>query len=288
MIDGMGDESAGAEKQVDRPRLAVWSTVGKAYSIWFAHFNLWLKLSVVPFVFAILLITIGIVWLPVDAHPSGFDAALLTAIFSAIMFLVEIPLLTAWHRVILAPYEAGIHRYQIGKREWRYVMKSTYIMLYVILAVLVLGILFNIGLIAIVGVGPDGGPALSVHLQELMNYAVVLVAYMLVFRFIGHLALALPALALGKGLSRQDAKAALRSNEWHLVGVIAVSMLPIFIAGFAVLALVETSVTSALLDSASYMLALILAPVVVGVISIAYRELVEKPEAAAAASGNDS
>jgi hypothetical protein len=262
-----------------RSRLDVWAVVGEAYSIWFSHLGLWLKLSIIPFVFAALLSGVGFAWFPATPDSTGVYAALVSALFIAIMFVVEIPLLTAWHRVILAPGDAGEHRYRFGKREWRYALKSSLIMVYVLLAVAVLLVLFNIALLAVVGEGTDGGPAISLRLQELLSYAVILLAYVLVFRLIGHLVLALPALALGRRISRQDVKIALRSNDWRLVGIVVMSMLPTFVVGFAGL-LVATGSASGLLDMASYLLALILAPVIVGVISIAYRDLVEKPDAA--------
>lgn len=278
MTEQTGGESGAAQQSTDGFELPVWATVGEAYAIWFANLGLWLKLTIVPFIFLALLSFIGFAWFPAEQDPVGIHAGVLSVVFIGIMFVVEVPLLTAWHRVILTPEDSGSRRYRFGSREWRYGLKSSLILVYVVLAVAVFAIMFNIGLLAVVGTGPDGGPAIPLHHQELMNYAVILPATILVFRFLGHLVLALPALALGQSISRQDVKSALRSNEWRLAGIVTVSMLPAFAIGFASSS-AEPALGPGMWDLVNYLPNLILAPVIVGVISIAYRELIQKPAA---------
>ena len=274
-----------ANDPTPRPRLGVWATVGEAYAIWFANLRLWLKLSIVPAIVLIGLYALAPSFLPdpisVSADDMGFGGMLTFTIFYIIVFLAEIPLVTAWHRVVLTRDDAASLRYQVGHREWRYLIKVLLIVLYLCLAILAVGAVMSLLFILPFGAGSDGALTLSPSVAEAMYSIAFLGTYGLIFRFIGHLCLELPAAATGASLSRKEARTALKSNEWRLVSIILLSLVPMLLAEFAVqIWSADGSAIVGMRDLLAYILYFIFTPVVVGVLSIAYRELVETPAAA--------
>ena len=284
------DEHTGQPEGTEplRPRLAVWATVGQAYAIWFANLGLWLKLSIVPVVLLIGLNAVAPSVLPdakdVSAGSVGFAAGFFF-FFAIIVYLAEIPLATAWHRYILTHEDTASHRYLIGNREWRYLLKALLIALIVLLFSLIVGLVIALVMVPFVMAMVAGPPTASLPLIGLVTSLVTLGFYALIGRYLGHLFLMLPAAAIGSNLSRKDTKAAVKSNEWRLVGVYALSVVPIWIIGVALTFPVDGVAILTSRDLLGHVPALVFAPVIVGVLSITYRELVQKPEAASGNTG---
>lgn len=274
----MTDEQTAPE--VPTRKLPVWATVREAYAIWFANLGLWLKLSIVPVVILIVLKAIAPSVLPdannIDSGSLGVSDAFFV-VFAVIIYLSEIPLATAWHRFILTHEDRASHRYLIGGREWRYFLKALLITIIVLLVSFVLGIVVGVVMIPFM---MGGAATLNVPLIILVTGLAMIGFYALLGYFLGHLFLMLPGAAVGRRISTRDTRAAVRGNEWRLVGIYIVALLPIWIVGTILTWPVNGNAILGADDLLGQVPALFFAPVIVGVVSISYRELMQKPETA--------
>ena len=261
-------------------KLPVWATAREAYAIWFANLGLWLKLSIVPVVILIALKAVAPSVLPdaknIDAGSVGISAAFFF-VFAVIIYLSEIPLATAWHRFILTREDRASHRYLIGGREWRYFLKALLIAIIVLLVSLVLGIVMAVVMIPLM---MGGAAATNVVLVTVLTSLATIGFYALLGYFLGHLFLMLPGAAVGRNISTGETRAAVRGNEWRLVGVYLVAMLPIWIVGTILTWPVNGNAVLGADDLLGQVPALIFAPVIVGVVSICYRDLVPPRQSA--------
>jgi hypothetical protein len=226
------DEPVG--EGIPRPQLRVWATVGEAYGIWFANLGLWLKLSIVPVLILIVFKAIAPSLLPdASAVNTGAIGTSVGVFFvlGMVLYLSEIPLATAWHRFVLTYEDTTSHRYLIGGREWRYFLKALLIAVIVLAVSLAIGLVLGIVMVPVMMAGASGSPAMSIQMMTLMTTPVVLLFYAAIGYFLGHLFLMLPAAAIGRKLRARETRAAVRSNEWRLVGVYIVALLPIWLVG---------------------------------------------------------
>tara|TARA_R110002110_G_scaffold18498_9_gene77625 strand:+ start:353 stop:1231 length:879 start_codon:yes stop_codon:yes gene_type:complete len=286
MSDGTSEPSdAGADPRIERPQLRVWATVGEAYTVWFSNPGLWLRLSVVP-----VLVVIGMLalhtWSWVDAAQAMDQAPVLPAVTALLlvvfMYLAEIPLATAWHRLILQQNSGESHRYVVGRREFRYLLKALFILIVVLLVSLLLGILVS-GLMLPLIMGSVGGKAIpeNLVLVSIVGSVLSIAIYAVLGYFLGCLFLMLPAAAIGRNFKSGEASTALKGNEWRLVGIYIVALVPIYLLAAAFDGLFSLSLDAPGLGAGlfTYFGPLIFAPLIVGVLSITYRDLVQKPEA---------
>jgi len=286
MTDDRGGENAGAEQPIERPKLRVWETVREAYGVWFAHPGLWLRLSVIP-----VLVIIGMFVLHMlswaDAARSSAPAlpAVTLLLLVVLMYLSEIPLATAWHRLILVENPGERHRYVVGRPEFRYFLKAIFIFFVMFLVSGLLGTLVG-GVMVPLIFGSIGGNSIpdNLLLITVAGWVLSFVIYSVLGYFLGCLFLMLPAAAIGRNFKSGQASAALKGNEWRLVGVYIVTLVPITILAAVVdgLFFLSLDVPGTGGGFFSFFGPLIFAPLIVGVLSITYRELVQKPEAAAA------
>lgn len=274
-----------------RPVLPVWATVAEAYSIWFANLGLWLKLSIIP-----VLVVIGMGFVvtsilpddPATLNQSMVLPIVMVMLFAVTIYLSEIPLATAWHRFILTHEDTGSHRYIVGRREWRYLLKALFIAIIVLLLSILMGLLLSLLLIpfvlAITGSGPSAG---GLWVVSLVSAVLSLGMYAVVGYLIGHLFLMLPAAAIGRPFSWTEASVALAGNKWRFVGLYIVVLAPLILLTFGIDAVlgVGTGGGTSATELVNYIVSLLFAPVIVGVLSITYRELVQNSEAAGATSG---
>lgn len=269
-----------AREQNLRPVLAVRAIVDEAYTIWFANLNLWAKLSIIP---ALVVIGMGALsWFlgPELATTEAvtWQQAVMVLLLSVPIFLSEIPLVTAWHRVILMKGDVVSDRYIVGKREWRYLLKT----LFVTLLFVPVGIVVAVAITTLVAVflgdlkvtqwgGLLLGSLYSVGLGSVIVY------------FVGFLFLMLPAAAIGRRFSAREALATIKGNRWRLVGIYLTALLPVIVLTYLIEAVIPTAGTTSAWakEMASYIVMLFFVPVFVGALSITYRELIQKPEAAA-------
>lgn len=273
----------GAEQRIER-RLRVWATAGEACRVWASNAGLWIKLSIVPVALLIVLWVIAASVLPNTAEtaPDEFPRLQFALLFLCItvMFLAEIPRMTAWHRFILTPEDVASHRYLIGSREWRYLLSTlllTVILYFVLVIVTIASSLFVIpALLPAIGVDPGNMSAFEVSI----TVANLGFCGLVVFVF-ADLLLRLSAAAIGRKLTRREAKTAIASNRGRLTGGLAIGVIPILLAGYPMFRLfgAEGDVMFVAGDLAIYIPTLVFGPVLVGILSIAYRDLVQAPDA---------
>ena len=206
-------------------------------------------------------------------------------LFAVIVYLSEIPLATAWHRFILTHGDTTSHRYLVGRREWRYLLKALLITLVILLVSLVIGLLMGAVLIPVILAGTEGGAVANLPWLGAATGFFTLLVYAALGYFLGHLFLMLPGAAIGRQISMKDTRAAVRGNEWRLIGVYIVALLPIWIVGTILTWPVDGTPVLSANDMLGHVPALFFAPVIVGVVSVSYRELVQKPEAAVGGIG---
>lgn len=288
MTDGTNElNDSGTEPPIARPQLRVWATVGEAYAVWFANLGLWLKLSIIPVLVVIGMGFLVTAMLPDATNPSMLLPIVLVMLFAVTIYLSEIPLATAWHRFILTHDDAPSHRYLVGRREWRYLLKALFIAIIVLLLSILLGLLLSLLLIpfvmAITGNGPS---AEGLWVVSLVSAVLSLGMYAVLGYLIGHLFLMLPAAAIGRPFSGTEASDALAQNKWRFVGLYIVVLAPLIVLTFGIDAALGVGAGGGVAggELVNYIVTLLFAPVIVGALSITYRDLVQKPEAAGDAS----
>lgn len=264
-------------------RLPVWATVKEAYAVWFANPGLWLKLAIVPVVCLIGLSVLGQTNFELRPGANTQGGVLPTPgvfFLGVAIYLSQVPFVTAWHRIILMPQVAAAHRYRIGNREGRYLLHVFIVVMAIIIFLTLASYLTGLILSAFVGTGGGGFDRVA----SLLGFAAMclVLGYFLVGVF-----LILPAAAVGREIQIGQAVRASSGNQWRLLGIYAVALLPVW--GLAVIIEQFTGATatdSLVVQNALYFgPELLFAPTIIGVLSITYRELVQKP---AAESGFES
>lgn len=268
------------------PPLQIWAIAGEAYRVWLQNIGPWLKLLAVPVavIAAGTILSLQIMNSMMQGPVQAPSALLVVAIFvfNVLIYLSQIPLATAWHRLILKTDDPGSHRYMIGRPEGRYLLKILFVALVVIAVSLLIGLLLSVLVLPVlmeVTVGARGMPNLL--LLGLVSTAISLGVYAVLGFFLGYLFSMLPAAAIGRNYAGSEASAAIKGNEWRLVGVYVVAMLPLIVLEYLLGWLIGSLALKSgiLLAIVQYGPTLLFAPVVIGVLSITYRELVQKPEA---------
>ena len=272
--------------------LQIRAIVGEAYVVCFQYVGLWLKVTAVP-VAVIAALTILSLQLVnglgmATAKAPSVTSVIAIFLFTALIYLSQVPLATARHRLILKSGDTGSQRYMIGGPKGRYFLKILIIALIVIAVSLMIGLLLSglvLPLLMGITTGERGLPNLI--LLGLIGTVISLGLYSVLGYFLGYLLLMLPAAAIGRNYVGSEASAAIKGNEWRLVGVYVVAMLPLIILeylfGWLLGGLVLKS--GILLAIVQYGPTLLFAPVVIGVLSITYRGLVQKAEAVGDTSG---
>lgn len=87
----------------------------------------------------------------------------------------------------------------------------------------------------------------------------------------------------GRNCTGKEAEAAIGDNRWRLMGVYVLALLPLVVLEYLLGSLLGGTAmkSGAIATVVQYGPTLLFAPVIVGVLSITYRELVQKPEAGA-------
>lgn len=258
----------------------------EAYAVWFANFGLWLKLLLVP---AALIAVLSIVSVQLLVGPDGettmfpsVSTGIAVILFQLIMYLSQIPLATAWHRLILAADDVQAHRYRIGGPEGRYLLKILVIGLIVLVVSLMIGLMLSFLVIPALMLLTTGGRGVpDPFLMVLVGAIISIGIYTILGYFLGYLLLMLPAAAIGRNYTGSEAADAIGYNRWRLIGVYVLALLPLVVLEYLLQWLLggPAMKSGAIAALVQYGPTLLFAPVIIGVLSITYRELVQKPEA---------
>lgn len=193
-----------------------------------------------------------------------------------LIYLIQIPQATAWHRLILEPGRTDGHRYMFGWNERLYFLKLVVLFFFLVGLTLVFGLLAA-SLTTMIPSWP---------IFQIFGFTLVVLgaAYLVVGYFFCPLLLMLPAASIGKKLSSGEAYMIVRKsrNNARLAIAYLLVSLPVMFVNWVATRIAEQLNTAndfwanLLLNTAD----VLYVPALVGVISITYRELVQKPEAA--------
>ena len=264
-----------------RDHVTVYGLVSRSWLIFMRHLDVFLMLMWRPFA-----LTAAAAWGAVELTPySGPQVA--AFLFTLIGMVAIIPVVTAWHRMILMGADNPRARviYSLGSAEWSY-LKA---------AAVLYGLGYAIGLFASALYGPllggpilwlvregfDPGGLLSVYGPAVVSWgSVAIILGFLVARFF----LVLPSAAVGLPMSFPDSAVATRGNGLKLVLSYLIASIP---AG-ALAAFFDTpeTVLASQRTSDAMFLDLILAivprillyTIAVGILSLAYERLVGVPK----------
>lgn len=268
------------------PVLRPGAILREAYAVWFANFGLWLKLLLVPAAVIAVLSIVSVQLLAgsddeIMMFPS-VPTGIAVILFQFIIYLSQIPLATAWHRLILTSDDAAAHRYRIGGPEGRYLLKIVVITLIVLVVFLMIGLMLSFLVIPALMLLTTGGRGVpDPFLMMLVGSAISIGVYTILGYWFGYLLLMLPAAAIGRDYTGSEAAAAMGDNRWRLIGVYVLALLPLVVLEYLLQWLLggPAMKSGAIAALVQYGPTLLFAPVIIGVLSITYRELVQKPEA---------
>jgi hypothetical protein len=276
MADNTGETT---EPPVARPKLRVWATVGEAYAIWFANLGLWLKLMSLPAVatIAAILILRNITF----SSDVEFEKIAVDLLMPILIFAIAVPMITAWHRLILRGGEQLTGKYRVGQCELRYIKIS--VLIWVAIPV-VYGILSAIAINIYPLITQFVWQEFDAWLGSWLLGPWVLfpLMYMTIAGAFSIFGLSFPAAAVGEPLSFRQSARVTWGNRWRLILISTAASLPIGVFNYLVMYLIIDSgadfapYVQEAVDEFQYLLYL---PPTVGFVSIAYRELVQKPEA---------
>lgn len=268
--------------QVDvHDRVSVFGLVVRSWQIFLRHMDIFLMLMWRPFG-----VSVAMAYGMVEAAPViGIELA--AVLFAVVSMMAIIPVVTAWHRMILlgADNPAARIGYHIGSAEWAYLKAAVvlYGMGYVIgLAVnAIYGPLLGGPVLWLVREGFDPGGILSAYGPAMIYWgSVALILGFLVARFF----LVLPSVAVGVPMSFPDSAVATKGNGAKLVGAYLIASIP----AAALAATFDTPVTvlSSFDEPDIKFLNMILAvlprillyTIAVGILSLAFERLVGVPK----------
>ena len=216
------------------PVLRPGAIVREAYAVWFANFGLWLKLLLVP---AAVIAVFSIVSVQLLIGPDGesmtfplISTGVAVILFQLIIYLSQIPLATAWHRLILTDDDDRTQGYRIGGPEGRYLLKILIIGMIVLVVSLMIGLMLSFLVIPALMSLTTGGRGVPDPVLMLLVGAVISIGiFTILGYFLGYLLLMLPAAAIGRNYTGSEAAAAMGDNRWRLMGVYVLALLPLVV-----------------------------------------------------------
>jgi len=221
---------------------------------------------------------------PREQNDAIFSFDLADFAFALLFFVAEIAFATAWHKLVLEREARSAGRLSLGQAEWIYFKKLVMLFFIILLTglawVLAMSSLTSLGLGmgGLVG-GDEGFNAAGIAVLAIGIAAAVYVAY----RY-GAFFLVLPAAAVGRNFLLREATHRIGPNRWTLLMTYVCAYLPILLLDILRSRIpldLSGSTTGFLLPFIGNLPELIFMPVIVGVLSITYRELVQRPEQAA-------
>lgn len=206
-------------------KLPVWRTVKAAYLVIFYNPKFAIKLAAVPFVLSTAEILIVFhLWggmteeqITQTTEANGI-VPLFVALLSFIAGLAVIPMITAWHRLVLLGKDHPDARilYSIGRTEWGYIWKLILFMALCLLAMIPPTLI-------IFGFISSGGQIAAHYIIVFVVLFLVLPLYAIIFR----LSLVFPSAAIGVPLGFGESWRLTRKNTWRIIFAIVLSVLPL-------------------------------------------------------------
>lgn len=258
-------------------KLPVFATLRETYTIWFGNLGTWLKLMILPSL-AIVVVILALRNVSISSDPE-VDQTVASLLLLILTFVIGVPAITAWHRLILRSEERSAGRYRISRREFCY--GALHIRFWVAVTVLngvFFAIVFNLSPLILPEFG-DIGVARSILIP--LSFAIIIgfgAAFGLVF----------PAAAIGSDLSFRESAHKTWGNRWRLMIVSAAASLPVALFVYLLTAAISgigDDFPPIVFELVDELLNFLYLPTTVGFLSIAYRELVEKSEAMEAHAG---
>lgn len=197
--------------------------IGAYHALW-DNLRLYLRLAWAPFV------TCGLFALVAVQAESPDNRALLSLIFSVIFFVLLVPVITAWHRLLLIGPGNKDSRltYSFGKEEWLYI--KAIIVLYVayFLIAFLIGFLFGpLGLVLANSLPSTLYDQFQVTPKKFATITVGLTVGFFAFLCLVRFLLVLPAAAIGKTMTVVNSGHVTQGNTWRLLYAYGVSWLPL-------------------------------------------------------------
>lgn|GEM_PF-2708453 len=260
--------------------ISPWNLIVKSWRLFLINLDVFLALMWRPFAATALAAFGAVELVPVI----GVDIATLG--YTLVALIVVVPVITAWHRMILLGSDNPEARvtYRIGSAEWAYLKGAAllYGLGYVIglLVEQIYGPLIGGPLLWVAREGLDVGDVIARYGQAGVHWiAVVLIVGFLVARFF----LVLPAAAIGMPFSFSQSAAATRGQGVRLVLAYLLASLPAFILAFLFDS--PQTVLSGASNTDVQFLDLVLAilprillyTIAVGILSLAFEQLVGVP-----------
>ena len=226
-------------------RLPMWRTAKASYMALFRNAGLALRLAIVPYVLGFLPLlvltyftsgsTLADAAVLTELGVSGFVLFYLSSLISA---LAVIPMITAWHRLVLLGHGHSDARlsYSVDRTEWTYLLKLILYFLVVFLISLALFFAMFVGLSGIEVLTQSSSSYFGTI--TVVGISVLMIAgYIYYVGLVLRLCMVFPAAAIGAQLGFAEAWRLTRGNTWRLVAVFLVVLIPVT-AGSIVVSLV--------------------------------------------------
>lgn len=253
-------------------KLPVRATVYEAYVIWFRNLGTWLKLMALPSL-AIVAAFLALRNVSISSDPE-VEQIVVNLLLYILTFAIGVPAITAWHRLILRPKDGTAGRYRISRYEFRYVALHLRFWLAVtVLNGVFLALVFNLFPVVL----PELG-----NMSSARSVLVPLV-FLIIIGFSATFGLVFPAAAVGRDLSFRQSAQITWGNRWRLILISTAASVPVALFVYLLTSAISgighdlPAIVFELVDELMNFLYL---PTTVGFLSIAFRELVEKVEAA--------
>lgn len=278
---------------MDQAKLPVINTVLESFRILWRHRRTYVRLAWIPFVVACLLLG-GEPLLSTLLTESGLPNALkppsdaFRALLALVFIVTAIPLITAWHRLIILGEGRENSRiwYSIRVTEWRYLLRA---IIFIALVLIAAAILVVITAFIVTFVMRVIGFSHSISSAVLATRLAYFFEACALVPFASYLLL-LPAAAIGQPLSSDEADECCEGNLVRLSAAYVLALVPEAIVYWLLKWAEQTTgkfLIGGLMNGYGILDAVItfvLFTVSVGVMSLAYRFLVEGKQLVAAES----
>jgi hypothetical protein len=260
----------------------IFPIVREAYRIWFYNFSRWLGLAVVPVacVCGLAFLESAILF---DVGKRSITGGIAGPLFSLGYAIVQVPLITAWHRVVLIPDEKESHRLRLGSSEWRYLKSFLLLVGCSFLVMLVLGA--GIGSVRLELLDSSGNLAdRGTTVMSVLTFIFPWVGLGVLVLVFGRVLLRLPAAAIGYQFDPPGKRLRLKGNRLRILGIYVIAYSPIPILSLGTAAIFDVYESEAQISLANefgriliaYLPGILFLPVLVAVLSLIYRHLTKQ------------